>query len=390
MSEIVVESMVEEALERPKTSVVTGVPSDRARGRPIRVAHLVAQLEMGGMEKLLVDFARHADRRHFELRFISLGSRGCLAEEIEACGWPVETVGMPSGLRLSLVLRLARILRRWRADVVHTHNNRPLFHGAPAARLAGVPWVIHTRHGQGYGASRREVRAFRVASVLTSWIACVSEDSARLTVEDGVAPGRVCAIRNGTDLSRFAYTGPQPGGPVVAVARLSPEKDIESLVRAAVIAVREDESFRLEIAGAGSCRTDLERIAAENSLGDHVRFLGEIRDVPALLARASLLVLPSLTEGISLTLLEAMGRGLPVVATRVGGNVEVVVDGETGLLVEPKDPPGLAQAMLRLRRSAEESSRMGRAGRHRAQLEFDVRTMVARYESLYLAGCRLR
>jgi glycosyltransferase involved in cell wall biosynthesis len=130
--------------------------------------------------------------------------------------------------------------------------------------------------------------------------------------------------------------------------------------------------------------TWLRAVAAELNLGNGVTFLGETRDVPAVLARAQLFVLSSVSEGMSLTLLEAMATGLAVVATNVGGNPEVVVDGETGLLVPPRDPAALAAALLRLRREPGERARLGRAGRERVERHFDVRRMVASYEDLYL------
>src|SRR3712207_678203 len=105
---------------------------------------------VGGLEKLLVEFARHADRDRFALTFISLSTPGDLAAEIEACGWPVIALGEPGGLRPRLVARLARAFREHAIDVVHTHNDRPLVYGPLAARLAGVRRVIHTKHGQGY------------------------------------------------------------------------------------------------------------------------------------------------------------------------------------------------------------------------------------------------
>lgn len=190
-------------------------------------------------------------------------------------------------------------------------------------------------------------------------------------------------IWNGIDTSRFAYTGPDPAGPAVVVARLAPEKDVETLLRATALAVRRYPDFRLEVAGDGPCRAALERFTAELGLVGWVRFLGPVRDVPALLARARLFVLPSLTEGVSLTLLEAMARGLPVAATRVGGNVEVVADGETGLLVPAGDPPALPAALLRLWGDPEEGARLGRAARRRVEDHFDVRAMVAAYEAPY-------
>jgi glycosyltransferase involved in cell wall biosynthesis len=345
-------------------------------------------LDMGGLEKLLVEFARHADRSHYQLRFVSLTTQGPLARDIEALGWPVTALEEPEGLRPGMIFRLARLFRRWQVDVVHTHDDKPLLYASLAGRLARVPRHVHTKHGQSYTITRRQITLVNWVARLTDRFVCVSEDSARLSVRQGVTPRRVSTIWNGIDLGRFPFGGPKNGGPVVTVARLNPEKDIDNLLRAATLAVRDDPGFRLEIAGNGPCLPALRLTAAELALGDHVRFLGEVRDVPGLLSRASLFVLPSLSEGVSLTLLEAMARGLPVVATRVGGNPEVVVEGETGLLVPARDPAALAEAMLRLRRDGATAQRLGTAGRRRVEAHFDIRRMVANYESLYQVASR--
>src|SRR5262249_5817360 len=152
-----------------------------------------------------------------------------------------------------------------------------------------------------------------LASLFTEHFVCVSEDSARWVVEEGVAAARVSTLWNGIDLTRFAYSGPCDDGPIVTVARLSPEKDVANLVRAARLVIDRHPHARFEIAGDGASRGDLERLAQELGLQENVRFLGELRDIPALLARARMFVLPSLSEGISLTLLEAMACGLPIV-----------------------------------------------------------------------------
>jgi sugar transferase (PEP-CTERM/EpsH1 system associated) len=351
---------------------------------PIRVAHVVSQLRVGGMEKLLVEFARCADRERFALHFVSLGGRGPLADDIAECGWPVTALDQPEGLRPKLVFQLARVFRRWGADVVHTHNTKPVMYGSLAAKLAGVTRVVHTRHGQRFHASRRATALFCLATRLVDRVVCVSHDSEQLSAAEGLAPHKLCTVWNGIDVARFAYRGPRAGGPAVMVGRLSPEKDVATLVRAVALVVREQPAFELHVAGDGSCLPALKQLAGELALDRHVRFLGEVRDVPALLEAASVFVLPSLTEGISLTLLEAMARGLPVVATRVGGNPEVIVDGETGLLVPVQAPADLAAAMLRLCRDPEASRQMGLAGRRRVEQHFDVRRMVADYEALYL------
>jgi len=351
--------------------------------RRLRVVHITPGLDMGGLEKLLVEFGRHADRRRFALRYVSLGRRGVLAEEVEACGWPVTALDESDGLRPGLVLRLASLLRRCQADVIHTHDDRAHIYGTFAGRLAAVPRIIHTRHGRSPQLSRRQKMLVGTASRLIDRFVCVSDDSGRLAVQQGVPPRQVRTIRNGIDVQRFPCTGPRPDGPAVIVARLSPEKDIDILLRATALVLRDDPAFRLEIAGDGPCMTALRQSTADLGLEGNVCFLGQVRDIPALLARAGLFVLSSLSEGISLTLLEAMASGLPVVATRVGGNPEVVAEGETGFLVTPQNPPALADALLRLRRDRATSIRLGQAGRRRVETHFDVRRMVAEYEQLY-------
>jgi glycosyltransferase involved in cell wall biosynthesis len=353
----------------------------------VRVAHLVEALEVGGLEKLLVDFVRNADRSRFDLRVVTLGARGRLAAEVEALGSSVDALNTPPGLfaRARSIVSLARRFRRDRIDVVHTHSEGPLLYGSTAARLAGVKRVIHTRHhGPDLGNSRRAIAAMALATRWVDRVACVSDAGARQSICEGVAASKVVTVWNGIDLDRFAYRGPNPEGSAVIVARLSPEKDHATLLRAASLALRADPGFRLEIAGDGPCHEDLKRLANELELGDCVRFLGRVDDVPALLARASMLVLSSTMEGISLTLLEAMARGLPVVATCVGGNPEVVIDGETGLLVPAGSPAALAHAMVSLRHSPDLCRSMGRAGRERAEQFFDIKQMVSTYESMYL------
>jgi glycosyltransferase involved in cell wall biosynthesis len=359
----------------------------RAR-RKLRIAHITQSLEMGGLEKLLVEFARHADRDRLELRFFSLTTRGALADEIEAAGWPVTALHVPAGFRPRIVLDLAALFQQWKADVVHTHDDRPCIYGAPAARLAGVRRVIHTRHGRSPLLTRRQKLLVRLAARLTDRFVCVSKDAAELTVRQGIARRRVQTVWNGIDLEHFAYAGPCSGGPLVAVARLSPEKGIEHLVRAIGIATRECPSIQAEIAGDGPCMADLAGLRQDLGLTGRVRFLGQVGDVPGLLTRAGMFVLPSLSEGISLTLLEAMACGLPVVATRVGGNCEVVQPNETGLLVPAGDPAALAAALVQVWNDPAAGHAMGQAGRRRVEALFDVRGMVAAYESLYFAGGR--
>ncbi|HEY1922576.1 MAG TPA: glycosyltransferase [Tepidisphaeraceae bacterium] len=352
----------------------------------IRVIHVSVGLNMGGMEKLLVEFARHTDRDRFDLKFVSLTTKGETAEQIEQLGWPVTTLDITPGIKPAVFVRLTRLFRQSQANVVHTHNTKPLIYAIPAAHFAGVQTTIHTRHGQRLGATRRQHFLFNLAASWTDRIVSVSSDSTKLALRQGIPAEKLVTIPNGIDPSLFPAVPTQPKGPVVYVGRLSPEKDLPTLLRAVAIAIVEEPSFRLHLAGSGQSLCELQSLSSQLGLGDHVTFLGHTRDVAATLAGSSLFVLSSLTEGISLALLEAMARGLPVVATAVGGNAEVVIDGKTGLLVPPQSPADLAAAMLRIYRQPELARQMGIDGRKRVETQFDSRTMVSLYESLYLSA----
>ena len=349
-----------------------------------RVAHVTLGLEVGGQERLLVEMARHADHARFEWTVIVLGPRGPLADALESCGVRIVALEAPTGLKPGLWRRLARMLRTERIDVVHSHDDRPLIYGLPAAWWAGVKQRIHTHHhGRLATITWRQRLLIRQAARFAKHFVCVSDDSARFMLEQGINAAKVRTIHNGIDLSRFAYQGPADDGPIVTVARLSPEKDVSNLLRAAQRVLAQVPQARFEIAGDGPCRDELVRLAQELRIAESVTFHGEVQDIPALLARARLFVLPSQTEGISLTLLEAQARGLPVVATAVGGSPEVVDTGVTGLLVPARDPEGLAQAIITLFNEPGRGRHMGRAGRERVEKCFDIKTMTRRYEELY-------
>ncbi len=352
--------------------------------RRLRVAHLSLGLDVGGQERLLVEFARHCDRTRFELTLISMTGRGKLGQTIADLGWPVLALEGSPGFRPRTIWRLARLFRQHAFDVVHTHDDKPLLYGALAAKLARIPRLIHTHHhGHLAHMTPRQRRLVAWTGRLPHVFVCVSKSSALHLRETGLPAAHITTIWNGIDLEKYPYETPQVTGPAVTVARLSAEKDIANLLRGAALVVTSAPDFRLEIAGDGPLRDELLQLSASLNLEAHVRFLGEISDIPGLLGRARFFVLPSQTEGISLTILEAMARGLPVLASDVGGNPEVIQNGRTGLLVPAKDPIALAGAMLRLWNEPQEGISLGQAGRRRVEEYFDIRRMIAQYERLY-------
>jgi glycosyltransferase involved in cell wall biosynthesis len=356
----------------------------RTSARKLRVCHVSMCLLTGGLERLLVEFGRNRDGERFETSFVALDGMGTPAEELRQQGHHVECVADSVSGKLARLRRLTQIFRDGQFDIVHTHNTLAHFYGAFAAKFAGVPVVVNTQHGRGCGKGWKAKLQFRMANQLSDRVVGVSEDAAELCRRDDVrSADRTIALWNGVDLDRFEYRGPSTQPVAISVARLSPEKDFATLLRATWILIKDRPDFRLKIVGDGGERQKLEQLAEELNLNNHVEFLGERSDVSRLLAQAGFFVSSSRTEGISLTLLEAMAVGLPVVTTRVGGNPEIVVDGRTGRLVSPNSPEELALAMRDLLKDQEAWPVYGELGRQRVEQHFNVRNMVRQYEDLY-------
>ena len=353
-----------------------------AESSPLRVCHVSLTLKTGGLERLLADIARHHDAAHCRPEFLALTDVGRFADVIRDAGCQVHTL-TPSG-RFGQLRQMARLFHTGRFDVVHTHNTYPHIYGSLAARMARVPVVVNTRHGQRAGHGWKSRTQFRWASRLVDRIIAVSDDAAQLCVHaDGVSLGKVMRVWNGIDVDDFQFTGPGTAPVAISVARLSAEKDFPTLLHAMSIAVRDVPDLVLKLVGDGPERRHLEQLTRKLNLTRQVEFLGDRSDVPALLTGAGFFVTASLTEGISLTLLEAMAVGLPVIATSVGGNSEIVDAPRTGQLVPPGDAAGLAAAMVAMCRQPDRWQALGRAGRERVEEHFDVRRMVSDYERLY-------
>jgi len=369
---------------RTDAPVAPAVAAAPKTAKKLRVCHVSMCLLTGGLERLLVEFGKNRDGEKFDTSFVALDGMGVPAEELKAQGHHVECVSDVVAGKLARLRRLAHIFRDGQFDVVHTHNTLAHFYGAFAARLAGVPVVVNTQHGRGCGKSWKARLQFRMANQFTDRVVGVSEDAAELCRQDDARSAeRTIALWNGVDLERFEYRGPANQPTAISVARLSPEKDFATLLRATWILIKDCPDFRLKIVGDGGERQKLEQLSAELNLTEHVEFLGERSDVSQLLPQAGFFVSSSRTEGISLTLLEAMAVGLPVVTTRVGGNPEIVVEGKTGRLVAANSPEGLALAMRDLLKDQEGWPVYGELARQRVEQHFNVRNMVRQYEDLY-------
>jgi sugar transferase (PEP-CTERM/EpsH1 system associated) len=361
-------------------------PTGRDGGRPLLVAHVLTGLAVGGLEKVVLDLVRGREQSGFDACLLCLDRAGVLEREFAAAGVPVDVIGT----RGSVPQRIWRLRRRMRAmkpDVVHTHNPQAHLHGTWAARLAGVPAIVHTKHGRDQFPRPVLAALGRIATAWASAFVAVSEDAARVAIDlEHVPPEKLLVFHNGIDVDRFS-AGPPRGVPpsyrLVTVGRLFPIKDQAMLLRAVKLAADRIPEIRLDIVGDGPSRQDLEALRAALGLESRVTFHGYREDVTSFLSAADAFVLSSISEGVSIALLEAMASGLPAIATDVGGNREVIVNGVTGLLTPAGSAEALADAIVRVESDPGLLERMGRASRQRVEEEFSLPGVVARYEALY-------
>lgn len=360
---------------------------------PTPVAHVVLSLEVGGLERVVVTLARDQKRAGTPVRVYCLDSRGPLADELEDDGIACTLVQRRPGIDVKAASRLASKLRRDRMRIVHAHNYGALVHAAIAAALAGRLPVVYTAHGVNSAESAWPARLARVRLLHESVF--VSADAERVARAAGTLRGNhVRVIHNGIDLERARATrtraevraelGIPDAAPVLGtLARISPVKRHVDLLDAHRRVLAEIPGARCLIVGGGDALAWLKDEVRSRNLEDSVVLAGWRQDVPELLSAMDVFVLPSDSEGLSMTLLEAMAQRLPVVATSVGGNPEVVLDGVTGHLVPRRDPERLAATLVSLLRDPGARERMGAAGRQRVEEHFSRTSMVAAYRQLY-------
>ncbi|HEX9625683.1 MAG TPA: TIGR03088 family PEP-CTERM/XrtA system glycosyltransferase [Acidiferrobacterales bacterium] len=370
---------------------------------PPLVAHIIHRLDFGGLENGLVNLINAMPVERYRHAIVCLTDYSRFRERIRRPDVAVYALHKRPGKDLGLYWRLWRLLRRVRPDIVHTRNLAAVDCLVPAA-LAGVPHRVHGEHGRdvvdldGRNWKYRLLR--RLTRPLVGRYIPLSEDlEAWLHESIGVPRRRLRRIYNGVDSRRFH---PHAGGrrplPIAGfaapdslifgtVGRMQPVKDPLNLVRAFLrlreLAPGERGRLRLVLVGDGPLRTEAEVLLAAAGAREQAWLAGARDDVPELLQGLNVFVLPSIAEGISNTILEAMACGLPVVATRVGGNAELVVAGETGQLVPASDPDALARAMLAYVREPQRAAREGAAGRVRIEQRFSLDAMVERYMAVY-------
>lgn len=370
-----------------------------------RVVHVIYRLAVGGLENGVVNLINGLPAGAWRHTIVALADIDRdFARRIRGSDVELVALHKAPGHALSVYPRLWRLLRELQPSIVHTRNLAAL-EIAPVAWAAGVPVRVHGEHGRdaidpdGTNLRRQRIRRF-YRHFVTHYVALSPELQAYLTSSIRVPEGRVSQIYNGVDTSRFV-----PRDEVMAiegcpftdrrlqlvgtVGRLDPVKDQANLARAFVALINRQPllrgALRLVIVGEGPERGRVEEILREADVRDLAWFAGERHDIPAILGGLDLFVLPSFGEGVSNTVLEAMAAGLPVVATRVGANPELVADGVTGCLVAQSDSEALATAIATYVADPQLRRAHGRAGRQRVEQRFSLDRMIDRYHALYLS-----
>lgn len=358
-------------------------------GEPIHVCHVVLSLEPGGLENGVVNVVNGLNPAEFRSSVCCVRRKGEFASRIRA-DVPVATMGLKAGNDPRTVLRLAKLFRSTGVDIVHTRNAESSFYGTPAARLAGVPAVIHSEHGRELPESRRRAAVQRLLLRRVDAAFAVSEQLRTDLVRDlRLDESRFDVIHNGVDIRAFAPAGSclderGSAGPlrIGTVGRLVPVKNYALLVRV-FSRLPHEPRCQLVLVGDGPERASLERLAADLGVADRLEFLGHRDDVPTILRSLDVFVLPSLNEGMSNTLLEAMAAGLPVLASDVGGNGEIIEPDKSGLLFPSQDIDSAVAQLRRLTESPTLRRTLGREGAERVRAEFSIEAMLRRYEHLY-------
>jgi glycosyltransferase involved in cell wall biosynthesis len=363
----------------------------------MRILFLSTSMGMGGADKQLLSAAQHMRSRGREVLIVSLTPLGPMGLEARALGIPIESLEMRRGIPDPRgLVRLVRLVRSWKPDVVHSHMVHANLMARGLRLLVRVPAVVSTIHNV-YEGGRLRMAAYRLTNGLVDHMTIVSEAAADRFIGEGIVPKELLTVvANGVDTDLFRNVpagtreslrkslGLDRGFTWLAVGRFEVAKDYPNMLRAfAKVRERQPEAVLL-LVGRGSLQAETEALAGELGLAGGVRFLGVRSDVPEIMSAAHGYVMSSAWEGMPIVLLEAGAAGLPIVATRVGGNDEVVLHEASGFLVPPRDHEALGLAMVRLMQLPEEQRRaMGERGREHIRTRYGLSQVADRWEALY-------
>lgn len=391
---------------------LTPAGNSKALGDPIRLLKVMTLFACGGTEVQVMNLTRNLDRERYDISFACLRKYGQFLGELEemqipVTEFPIDSLYKPNTFRQ--LLRLSQHIRKQKIQIVHSYNFYANMFAIPAAKMAGVPLVVASVRDRGVYLDKKQRVANRMVLSMADRILVNAESIKDWLLDEGLSGANIGVIPNGLDMSRFEqgdgdsdnairreFSIPLSSPLVMMLSRLNPQKGVDDFIKAAALVVQKHPAARFMIVGEkiadggnGMITKDqayhdqLQQLVDDHGLQDSLIFAGHRDDIPALLSEANVSVLPSHNEGLSNTLIESLAAGAPIVTTRVGGNPEVVKDGENGLLVPVQDAPAVAEAICRLLEDAELSASMMRANRQRARDVFSIDRMVQDTDDFY-------
>ncbi len=363
----------------------------------IPVAVFLTRFEPGGTERQMTELVRRLDPSRFQVHVACFDQRGAwlprVAERAASMvEFPIDGFARPG--TLGALMAFVRWCRRERIRVVQTCDLYANIFGLFGAAMAGVPVRIGSRRELNPDKTPGQIRLQRHAYRCATKVVANSAAARGILQEEGLAAGSIAVIPNGIDAGAYPERSPaaatRPIRSVMTVANLRPEKSHETLIEAAALLAADFPDVTFQIVGDGPRRAELEALVRDRALQSRVLFLGHREDVATLLGEADAFVLPSRSEAFPNGVIEAMAAGLPVIASRVGGLLDLIEHGRNGLLVEPGDPEALAGALRQLFTDRAAAAQLGEQARAQVRQRYSFDRMVASFEDLYLAGLAAR
>ncbi len=363
----------------------------------IKVLFVIWSLERGGAERFLAELVKNLDKNKIEPTICCLNWKGEWAEEVEDAGIEVVALDKKNGPDFKALLKLIRLMRERKFDIVNTQLWESDSLGRIAAIFAGVPIIISTVQNVDLWKKWHHRIVDRMLALKTERIIAVSKAVKDFYHKEiGIPENKISIIPNAIDLNRFKKT--EESGSllkelnlspndftIICIGRLTKQKGQEYLIKAVASLKDRYPQLKLILAGSGEDDNKLKKLTEDLKIDRITRFLGQRKDIPQLLSISDALVLPSLYEGLPLCVLEAMAAAKPVIVTDVGGNREIVEDGKNGFIVSPKDIHGLSESIKKLLSMPDKGKEMGAKGREVVLNKFSIQSISRKTEEIFVA-----
>jgi len=370
----------------------------------LRLMQITHDLAIGGLQQVIVNLCRFINKEKFDVSVLCLRELGSYTKEVENMG--IKVILLPQaekGTDYFSFLKIAKILKREKTDIIHTHNTQPFVEGSLGSLLApNVKVIVHTDHARVFPDKKRYMFSEWLMSHFAWRVVGVSDHTSQNLIKyEKISPRKIITIPNGIDGSKFDIKidkekkkkelGLIGFDPIIGLGvRLAEQKGITYLLKAMPRVIEYFPNIALVIAGEGPLESDLQNEAKTLGIRKNVHFVGPRLDMPELLKLFDIYILPSLWEGMPMVLLEAMAASCPILSTHVGGIPSVIRDGENGLLAKPKDSNQTSNQIIKILTNKHLSDKYSKQARQDFMSQFTAAGMASEYETLYLKSLKTK